>query len=71
MQREPVNTAFQQDIRLVGHKSERMDARARSFCKQSHAIHKLSSGFIVTDETPLLDPPDEHVVQSSRRIKSR
>jgi hypothetical protein len=58
-------------MRMVRHQGKSVDARAGACGKQPHPIEKHFPVCIVSHDTPLFDSPDNHVMQSSRYIKSR
>jgi hypothetical protein len=58
-------------MRVVRHKRKGADARARAFGKQPHPVQKGFPVRIVPEDAPVFDPPDDHMMQGSRRIKSR
>jgi hypothetical protein len=67
----PSGPAFQEDVRMVRHEGECVDAGTRSPDLQSHAVEERFPIRIVTDNAAPLDPPDNHMMQGSRRVKSR
>lgn len=61
----------EQDLRMVRHEEESVDARPRSLGLQSHAIeNRLPAGIVPNDSPPSL-PPDDYMVQGSWCVKSR
>jgi len=68
---DAIRTAFQEDVRMVRHESESVDSGTRAPGLLSHAVEKRFPVHIVTNNAAPLDPPDNHMMQGSRRVKSR
>ena len=56
---------------MVAHQGKRVNTCTRSLCQTTHSIQELCSIRVIPKDTALLNSPNHHMVQCTRRIKSR